>query len=191
MEAEKKLVDWSKHRFTETKYPLDDKTNLFIYQLKIPDTSHGMVKFVNFDGVCTVMGDYGNWVFNREFHPKAKSYQAFHYFKEKLEIASCQKVGVYDSEETCNDLLKELARYCEEYKIDPENTEDEYVEYLKSCIEVSEDELDYTYTAYRTYPSNMDSESVIFRKKPLVWFSIIYEAFHEMCGRLDALKTDE
>ena len=191
MENTEKLIDWSKHQFTEFKCPVDDKNNLFIYQLKIPTTDCEMVKFVNFDGVCTVTGDYGNWVFNREFHPKAKNYQAFHYFKEKLESSSCQKVGVYDSEETLNDLLEELKNYCDENKVDPENTDDEYVEYLNSCISNVDDELDYTYTAYRTHPSFMDSESVIFRKKPLDWFSIIYEAFHEMCERLDALKTAE
>ena len=61
-----------------------------------------------------VTGDIGNWIFCREFHPKAgkNNYASRSYMDEKLRISSEQKSEKYDSEEA----LKEISKFKEEFE---------------------------------------------------------------------------
>jgi hypothetical protein len=182
MQEEKNLVDWSKHVYTKNMI----KTEIgFLseYSLKIPDSKTDAVSFVNFNDVCTVSGDFSNWVFCRHFRPFEKGYQHPQYFREKLEYTSCQNCLEYDAESTLEDLNEELNQYCDVFSVNKEDTDDEYVEYLNNCIDSSCDEVEYLAVAYRQKPTTLDAEDVIYRRKTISHFNVILEAFNEMCKR--------
>lgn len=200
MELKKRTdIDFSKHELI-----IKESEDLKIHILKIPGTVMNMIKFINVDGVMAVTGDFGNWIFCREFHPTANGYVSDGYWLEKLRISSSQQPSKYDSERTAEAIrerAKELNIEWAELKKEYENKEDhteaewnrylkeetryeETLEYLEECLSNVDDELDYTYHAYRNMPSYYDYEYVIFEKTVDVWLTIIFDGFDEICSRL-------
>jgi hypothetical protein len=59
-------IDFSEHELKITQLE-----GVLIHEFKRPDTRNCMLVFINTCGVMTVTGDFGNWVFCREFHPSA------------------------------------------------------------------------------------------------------------------------
>ncbi len=193
-------IDFSKHVVTVSK----ESDNCVIHTLKIPGTVMNMIKFINVDGVMVVTGDFGNWIFCREFIPSEKSSVSDGYWLEKLRISSSQKPSSYDSERTEKAIKERLIELAEEWKeIEAEygdrsdNSEAEWnqflakqtryeeeVEYHNECLSRVDDELEYTYYAYREMPSSYDSEYVIFVKSVDVWLTIIFDGFDEICNRI-------
>jgi hypothetical protein len=172
-------VDWSKHELKITK-----NDHVMIHDLKNPNSLINRVRFINTCGIMAVNGDFGNWIFCREFHP----YSEFggvcdSYWCEKLRIASTQEPSNYDSEATRKALLKELN---EDYKDHEYNLkeEHEWLKYIKGCLSCVDDELEYKYYAYREYPSFCDHECVIFVKDINYWLKVVFDAFEEICKRL-------
>ena len=69
-------VDFSKHDLTIIK-----RENYLLHDLKSPDFDYTeRVKFINIEGVLVVTGDYGNWIFCREFHPSSQGYVSDNYW---------------------------------------------------------------------------------------------------------------
>ncbi len=165
-------VDWSKHDLTI-------KTgDCLVHDLKIPKSSMNRVTFINTQGIMAVTGDFGNWIFCREFHPSATGGVSDGYWKEKLQIASTQEHSDFSPEETTrriNELLSE-----------EEDLADDEKEYLDECLNVvTEGEFDYTRVAYREGKGRFeDTESVPFEKETKVWLQIVFDAFDEICRRL-------
>lgn len=124
MESNKRTdVDFSKHELSVIK----ESDNCIIYVLKIPGTVVNMIKFINVDGICAVTGDFGNWIFCREFHPAAKNYVSDGYWLEKLRTSSSQKPSKYDSERTAEAIrerAKELNIEWSDLKKEYENKDD-------------------------------------------------------------------
>ena len=101
-------IDFSKHEVIITK--LDNVVEpCVIHYLKLPDTRMNSIKFINCGGVLSVTGDYGNWIFCREFHPSEKEYVSGSYWEEKLRIASCQDPYEYDEDATVAEINRLLA----------------------------------------------------------------------------------
>ncbi len=48
-----------------------ESDNTITYHLKKPDTITNNIKFINTNGLLVVTGDFGNWVFCRDFHPNS------------------------------------------------------------------------------------------------------------------------
>lgn len=95
-------TDFSKHVLKVVKNDL-----VTIYDFAIPDTYSRSIKFINTCGIMAVTGDYGNWIFCREFHPD-KEGVSDSYWVEKLRILSCQDPYEFDSktaQEQIQDLL--------------------------------------------------------------------------------------
>ena len=93
-------IDFSKHKYSVSRP--DD--NVAIYQLKIPGTRMHQFTFINACGILAVTGDYGNWIFCREFHPASKGFVSDYYWLEKLEAGSCQDGKEFDSARTIKEL---------------------------------------------------------------------------------------
>jgi hypothetical protein len=159
-----------------------------------------MINFINVDGILAVTGDYGNWIFCREFIPAEKNSVSDGYWLEKLRISSSQQPSSYDSKETAKELhnrIKELndewKETEEEYENDQHNSKylslktkhEETLEYFNDCLNTVDDELDYTYQAYRNMPNYYDYEFPVFEKSLNVWLLIIFDGFDEICNRLD------
>ena len=174
-------VDFSRHELTVKK--LD---GVLIHTFKRPDSNRCSLVFINTCGVMTVTGDFGNWVFCREFHPSPDGYVSGSYWDEKLEMSSEQKSHKYDSEET----LAKIKRFKEEFEdfYGRKMTEEEsdWVESLEGSYH---DEHEYIYTAYRENPSTIDCESVPFGEKRHFWLAAVYDGFDCICERLKEQET--
>ncbi len=163
-------IDFSKHEVLIT-----DTEELKVWHLKKPDTYMDSIMFINTNGILAVTGDYSNWIFCREFHPSAKGGASTGYWREKLQISSCQEPMKYDSEKT--------AARIEEMLKDEEWSE-ESKEYLESILTDTDDELTYTYRAYREMPNGWDYESVPFEKSFNYHFLAVLDGFDELCERM-------
>lgn len=170
-------IDFSKHILTVTKRP-----EVVIYDFSKPGTVINSLKFINCSGILSVTGDFGNWIFCREFHPSAKEGVSSAYWYEKLCLYSTQDGKKFSEKDTILALEEKI----EEYKFqnsDLDLREDIYLEYYNECIEkAKEHELDYTYFAYREKPGNLDYEDVVFIKDYHFWLKVVFDAFDEMCN---------
>ncbi len=166
-------IDFSRHELKVTK--TDD---VLIHEFKRPDSINCMLVFINTCGVMTVTGDFGNWVFCREFHPSPDGAVSAGYWDGKLEIASEQKAKKYDAGETAK-LINQFKNTFEE-SYDEEMSEEvrDWVERLEGNVD---DEFEYTYIAYRENPYEIDYESVSFGTKRHVWLDAVYDGFDEIC----------
>ena len=168
-------IDFSRHELKITKLE-----GVLIHEFKRPDTINCMLVFINTRGVMTVTGDFGNWVFCREFHPSADNEQCVSggYWDEKLEISSVQKSDKYDAEQTTK-LLKEFKETFEDsFGREMDEDEKEWIEQLENNVD---DEHEYTYLAYREKPKDIDYESVPFGEKRHFWLDAVYDGFDEIC----------
>lgn len=165
-------VDFSKHVLTVKE---SDVTSTIVYEFMIPGTRMNGLTFINSQGIMAVTGDWGNWIFCREFHPVAGSDNVSGgYWDEKLQISSEQKSHKFDSEETTAriDTFKET--FEESYGREMNEEELEWVEYLERNVD---DEHEYVYGAYRQTPKDIDVENVPFGTKRHYWLNVVYDAF--------------
>lgn len=158
--------------------------NLDVWHIKHPEYQQMFgLKFINSCGTMTVTGDYGNWVFCREFHPSADGVVSRSYWDEKLQICSEQEASKFDSDFTL-ELIEEL-----EKDLNESGMYDECVEWMQDLKNSVYDELDYTQLLYRECPIDMDYEYLPFGKKRHIWLEIVYDAFNELCKRIKDEKT--
>lgn len=177
MEGKRTKIDFSKHEV------LTKQTDeVLIHHLKIPDTNYNNIKYINCGGVLAVTGDYGNWIFCREFHPSKDGYVSDGYWHEKLKILSTQEAMDFDGEATKTALQEKLNEYKEE---NGEDADEDVIEYYEECMnKCDEHELDYTHFAYREQPQGMDYEDVILLKDYNFWLKAVFDGFDEICRRI-------
>jgi hypothetical protein len=168
---------WYKH---ELKVKITD--DLVQYELKKPDTYCESIKFVNVAGCLVVTGDFGNWIFCREFYATPKGQVSDGYWDEKLQIASTQIPNEYDEDGTKKEIMEKLENLEDLY--DDIGDREEYRSYLEDCLDVVYDQIDYEHQAYRNMPSFLDYEDVIYNKKRKIQLSVVYDAFEEICRRM-------
>lgn len=156
--------------------------NLDIWDFKSPTSEYmERIRFINSCGTLTVNGDFGNWVFCREFHPSRDGRVSRGYWDEKLEIASVQESKKFSIEET-QELLKD---YIEEYADNYETISDEVWEWFELLYDCVFDQIEYEEAAYRQKPDHIDYEDVPYGTKRHIWLDIIYDAFNEICKRYE------
>lgn len=176
-------IDFSKHilKITET----DDVS---IYDFKIPNTKHLSLTFINTCGVLTVTGDFGNYVFCREFHPSPENSVSDYYWDEKLQIHSIQKPHKYDSETTL-EFIKEFKDSFEEiYGREMNEDESDWIDNLICNVD---DETSYINIAYQETPSTIELDDVPFGKKRHYQLDIVYDGFDAMCEYLKNETNDK
>ena len=179
MNQKRTQLNFSKHElFIKTN---DDVT---IHHLKVPGTRMDSIEFINVSGIMAMTGDYGNWMFCREFHPSSKDYVSDHYWIEKLKLSSCQNPYRYDSEGTAKEIQELLND-----KENPPTKEEK--EYLKECLRETDDEVSYVYQAYRNNVGGYeDGECVPFVQKLHPQLPFIFDAFDEICRRLKEKEAE-
>lgn len=171
-------IDFSKHEVLVTQ---NEFVN--IWHLKKPNSICDSIKFINTNGILAVTGDYGNWIFCREFHPDAKTGVSEVYWCEKLNISSCQDETEFDAEKTTKQLQELLDGGLVEQGYTGVRLE-KMTHYIQQCLERIEDEFDYKCYAYREGPSFLDTESVICCKKSKYWLLAVFDGFDEICSRM-------
>lgn len=180
-------IDFSEHEVLVTK-----TDEVLIHYFKKPNTVSDSIKFINCEGILAVTGDYGNWIFCREFHPSEDGYVSEGYWHEKLRTLSTQDATEFDGDATKEAILEKLNEYKEE---NSDNLEDEKVqeriEYYEECMNrCDEHELDYTYFAHREQPNGMDYDDVIMIKDYKFWLKAVFDGFDEICRRLKEEKNN-
>ena len=170
-------IDYSKHVITETK-----SEGLLVHHFGEPGTSYNSMTFINTNGIMAVTGDFGNWMFCREFHPSPEGRVSDHYWHEKLQNSSTQNGYIYDSDATYVALQAEINGGYESYGYTDTNLE-EMIEYGKECLELVHDKYGYELYAYRENPHG-DAENVICLYKTHIWLEYIFDGFDEICLRM-------
>jgi hypothetical protein len=124
-----------------------------------------------------VTGDYGNWIFCREFHPSAKGRVDEHYWIEKLQLASSQDPYDFDgkkAKEEIEELLKDTDKSLSK-------EEKEWLQELWDATDGSE----FEYIAkVMDYPANFPSEMIPKGKIIKYWLLVVFDAFEEVCRRI-------
>lgn len=170
-------IDFSNHELS-----VIDHGDTKIYHLKKPDTSCDNIKYIASGGILAITGDYGNWIFDKEFRPDINDKVSDQYWCDKLKMSSCQEPYMFDSEATIKEIKKAIKEYKAEYG---KEVDLDVIEYYQQCIEKANyHELDYTAFAYREYPSNVSIEDVIMLKDIKYWLKAVFDGFDVMHDRL-------
>ena len=152
-----------------------------IFELKIPNTIRNSIKFINSCGVMSVTGDFGNWVFCREFHPSADGGVSGGYWDEKLQMYSEQTYKKFDSDETIREINDFKSNYGEDYSEKYHEEISDWIEQLEYSVY---DEIEYKNEAFRNKPDIIDYERVPFGEIRHKWLNYIYDGFDEICNRI-------
>jgi hypothetical protein len=177
-------VDFSKHELYIT-----ETDEITIHHLKKPDSVIYNVKFSNIKDHLIVTGDLGNWIFCRNFIPINDSEQISDgYWCEKIQISSTQDPYVFDNESTKKELEELIESGLEEQGYSEDRLE-QMKEYYSDCLDhVNESKEIYQAFAYQNYPSFMDYDQVVYRKDVHPQLKVVFDAFEEICNRLDGNK---
>ena len=163
-------VDFSKHELIVVETPA-----VTSHYLKKPNTITDSIKFINTNGILAVTGDYGNWIFCREFHPSPTSHVSGGYWDEKLEISSTQKSDEFNADK----VKKEIKELKEQHELSEEELE--WLDELED--EADEGEYGYIHKAWE-HPSTFDTEMIPRGKVRHYWLDVIYDGFDEICNRM-------
>ncbi len=164
-------------------HPLE---HIVSYLLAVNNMYIGSIRFTNAFGVMTVTGDWGNWVFCREFYPNDKdSGVCDTYWLEKLKTGSYQDPYEFDEEETRKEIKSWLDGTHEYFDEENPLTSGEH-EYLHDCLyALNGSELQYTHVAhFENVGRFKDHDRVPLVKKPKYWLLVIFDAFDCMVERL-------
>lgn len=171
MKGKRTNLEFEKHELFVT-----NRDGLLVHHLKKPNTDCDNVKFVNTNGIMAVTGDYGNWIFCREFHPSNNDKVSDQYWIGQLTYASTQKPYEFSKDETRAQI---------EALLSEEDLEDDEIEYLQGCLEkVDEGGFDYEHYAHRENVGRFqDHESVPLVEKPKHLLLVVFDAWEEVCRR--------
>lgn len=190
MEAKNRMnVDWSEHVHTVEVYKGPEGKEVRIDSLAKPGTVCGAVHFINAKGIMSVTGDYGNWIFCRPFIPSKHQYVSDGYWIEKLMILSKQKFEL--DMESIEAEVKELV----DKGLEDMGYEGDRLKELKEWFGEldTDDELSYLASAFRPpYGSPaIDYEMIPHSYKTPVWLEIVFDAFDELCRRVEENEKEE
>lgn len=173
--------DFSKH-ILET---ITDE-HITVYDLHLPDRAqYKRVIFMIAYGVTSVIGDYGNWIFNRAFYPGKENHVSDGYWLEKLKIASEQDGEEFDVNATEEEILNLIDHELEECGFEGKEL-DELREYYNELLPISDmSEHEYLETAHMNLPSQYDSDMIPYVKSTKWWLQVVFDAFDEICNRME------
>lgn len=182
-------IDFSKHEVTVIKHD-----GILIHHFKRPETTDHMLTFINACGVMTVTGDFGNWVFSREFHPTANNesdvdeyYVDDCYWDEQLMTASNQDYEIYDAKTALKEIKEFKENFHKIYKREMDWDEQDWIESLERNVD---DEISYRQILYFEKPSTIDSELIPYGKYRHYWLEAIYDGFDALCEALRKKETE-
>lgn len=176
--------------FSEHELIVEKSEGLLVHTLKHKDYNQMYrFNFINTNGVMVVTGDYGNWMFCREFHPSSDGRVSDYYWCEKIKIASTQEPFEFDHETTEKEIRDGINGGLAEYGYN-DNELDQIIEWYEEVLlyNIDESEQIYLSKAYDSMPSFLDYESIPHNTKIKYWLLCVFDAFDEICIRL---KSEE
>lgn len=187
MRREKRTdINFSNHEHRVEYFKSENGDSLIsVDHFQVGDSMASYIKFTNTAHNLVVTGDYGNWVFCRPFIPGVNNYVSDGYWLEKLSTYSNQVYSDYDSDETANEIMILVQTGLEEYGYEGDELKASK-EWFSSLLYFVDDELEYTYHAYRgDKPSFIGYDEVPLVKKVDSRLLIIFDAYDEICNRLE------
>lgn len=182
--SKRTTFDFSNHTHRVEIFTSREGNEIRVDHLREGASRMGYVKFVNDNQGLSVFGDFGNWIFCRPFHPSEGGRVSDRYWDEKLSIASCQECEKFDSDATRRELTELINGGLEGWGYEEKDL-GKAKEWLTELLDYVDDELEYTYEAFRgENPTEMDFENIPFRKKRLSSLEVVYDAFEEICSRM-------
>lgn len=156
-----------------------------IASLKVEGTVHDWITYITTNGILIVTGDYGNWIFNKPLNPQTFGQPlSMMYAVEKCKNSSEQEPLEFDPEATEKAIREELVKLEKgELWHDDEQTQNEYKDYLETCLLCLNDKFEYIKAAYYGCPSFVDTEDVIFCDQAVNHFKVIVDGFNEINRR--------
>lgn len=177
--------DFSKHIHTVEIFTSEQGNEIRVDHFQQGNSNYGYIKFVNDDRGLSVFGDFGNWVFCRPFYPSVEGYVSDGYWNEKLKIGSSQDHAKYDSKSTEEKLKQMIKSGLQDYGYNGKDLK-KAKKWFTDLLDYVDDELEYTYHAFRgDNPTEIDYENIPFCKKGSVQLEIIFDAFDEICNRME------
>lgn len=171
-------IDFSKHELI-----VDESEKISIFWLKKSDSIVFNIKFIITNGLTIVTGDFGNWMFNKEFYPNEDENVSDDYWVEKLQLYSTQKGKEFSIEETEKALKYEIKEGLEAYGYEGDELSGAK-EFYKECLEHLESENEYSNFIYKWKPTFLDYEEIPYCKVINNRLQIIFDGFEEICRRL-------
>lgn len=165
---------------------VEDNENLLVHTIKRKNYEKAYsIKFINTNGVMAVTGDYGNWIFCREFHPDKDTFASDGYWIEKLSYASSQEGEEFDFEATKKEIELGIKSGLEDYGYTGDELESmkEFYTELLEYVEDSPSE-EYRSYAYNNMPSFCDTDYIPYVQKNKPWLDVVFDGFDEICRRL-------
>jgi hypothetical protein len=176
-------VDWSEHLVDV--YTTED---IAIHALVIPGRgAFKSVKFINSHGIMAVTGDYGHWIFSREFNPDDPNVDkevCDRYWCEKASYNSTQELYEFDPNAT-HEIIKEWKQEILDEAEGAELSERDKkrIEFWDACDELVDQDnaLYYKVRACDLKPGFMDYDQVPYQKSIKPWLLIVFDAWEEIC----------
>ena len=186
MREKRTEVDFSKHVHRVEIFKNEKGDEIRIDHFQVGNNRTNYIQFINTDEILTITGDFGNWVFCRPFVPSPKGYVSDGYWFEKMRIASEQKFERLDSDANEKEIRELIDHGLEDYGYEGEDLEKAKQWYDELLSEV-DDDLGYMCKAYRDYykPDFIKYENIPMIKETPISIQIIFDAFDEMCLRLE------
>ena len=173
-------IDFSKHEVVVTK-----EEGLLIHHIRKPGSVVHNIKFINTNDIMAVTGDFGNWIFCREFHPSEKSTVSDGYWLGKLRMSSTQEPAVYDSE-TASKQVQDIIDYWREDRTEDELSEDyDILEWLDELLESTDDGEGVFIAKLLDCPRGFESEDLPTGRKINRWLECVFDGFDEICNRIE------
>lgn len=184
--------DWSQHKWRREVFTNPEGKEITIDHLQKGNSNAHYILFINDTRGLTVRGDYGNWVFCRNFIPSADTESiSGGYWMEKLTIGSTQKFEFLDFECIEQDFKDRFEGWMFENDYNTSQLE-EIEEWKNEMLEALEgkDRIDYLYKAYRTpNPIGWSCEDFPHdHKKIPVRLNILFDGFEEICRQMKVKK---
>lgn len=182
--------DWSQHVHTREVFKNEKGDEIITDRLEKQGTLDEHIVFINDQSGLTVRGDFGNWVFNRNFMPNGgnKVGVSDDYWTEKLITASEQKFDRLDFEQIEKDFKEDFKEWVFDYNRAPHQLKviQEWKGEVLNAISDA-DELEYLYKMHRLpNPLDWGHEEVPMAKKTPIWLNIVFDGFEEICRRMKA-----
>ena len=179
-------MNWDKHELIVKK-----DTYTKIWELKLPDSDvlHRLT-FINSCGVMTVTGDFGNFVFCREFWPIPEGGVSEGYWLKKLKSKSCQNPRVFSARATEELLDGFISELLDGEHGDFSNEEDTLRDIVSDIQDINiDDNEDFVVNQIRDVLENYEFE--VDDKIPFLigyeyvdYLQTVFDGFNEICRRL-------
>lgn len=158
---------------------------LSTYHLKKANNSvTNNIKFIITNGVTIVTGDFGNFMFCREFIPSKDEFVDDSYWLGKFEMHSEQIGKEYSEEETIKELEYQIESGLEEYGYENNKLIDAKL-YYEDLLNYTDNSNDYLTYIDKTIPSFLERENIPYVKTIKYNLLIVFDAFDEICKRLE------